>query len=595
MRKKMKEISAIVLKSGDKLLCFEILYRAIGQLFLFPLIRSGLAYVPEILGVSYLSQQNAILLLRSPAALLWLIGLLLIVAFYLLFEIVALLSYCEAGWQRQKISFVGIWRAGFRHTASLFHPKRIGVLLFALPLLLSVFSVASGWLRSVRIPEFILDYIYETPLLFWVYVGGILVCHLLLFLYLFGVPDMIFQGTSFKESWRESRRLLRGSKLRVLGRLLQWSVLFTLAGYLLSSCVILVFGLYARIVYGPEQGLDLFRFQYHSFQRSIAVTAGALTAVLLCAALIVLYHACRQEERPEKPIRQAASLRAVAGRIAFMLCTIVLFFFAGESELGGLFPDAAQKPPQIVAHRAGGAFAPENTLAALEQAIRDGADQAEIDVQQLADGTLVILHDTNFLRTTGTNLDVQNADAQTVQRLDAGSFFSYEYKGEKVPTLEAMLQAAKGRIRLMIELKASAHTDTLVQSTLDLIEANDMTQECSIASMDSDILKLVKQRLPEIPTVYITALLISNQYDLPYVDWYSVETTSLTASVVREIHWQGKQVYAWTANSEKNLLRLRGYDLDGVITDSVLLAQFYMTFDLERFMLDGWIAFLFPQ
>ena len=70
----------------------------------------------------------------------------------------------------------------------------------------------------------------------------------------------------------------------------------------------------------------------------------------------------------------------------------------------------------MIAHRAGAAFAPENTVAALNEAIEDGADMAEIDVQQLKDGTLVVLHDTNFKRTTGVDLNTWDTEYGQVKR-----------------------------------------------------------------------------------------------------------------------------------------------------------------------------------
>ena len=112
-------------------------------------------------------------------------------------------------------------------------------------------------------------------------------------------------------------------------------------------------------------------------------------------------------------------------------------------------------------------------MAALEQAITDKADIAEIDVQQLKDGTLIVMHDAGFKRTTGMDLPVWEADYEQVKNLDAGSYFSYEFAGEPVPTLEDMLAAAKGRIQLMIELKPTGYEQNMVEGVLALIEKNE--------------------------------------------------------------------------------------------------------------------------
>lgn len=111
--------------------------------------------------------------------------------------------------------------------------------------------------------------------------------------------------------------------------------------------------------------------------------------------------------------------------IVMLLCLYFLTY--------GVLPQvqAAGKdaPVIVVAHRAGAKVAPENTVAALEQAIRDGAPIAEIDVQQLSDGTLIVMHDSNFKRTTGEDICVWDAEADALKTLEVGSGFR-QHTGE---------------------------------------------------------------------------------------------------------------------------------------------------------------------
>ncbi|MGZ0787886.1 glycerophosphodiester phosphodiesterase family protein, partial [Pseudomonas saponiphila] len=107
----------------------------------------------------------------------------------------------------------------------------------------------------------------------------------------------------------------------------------------------------------------------------------------------------------------------------------------------------------ITAHRAGAARAPENTLAALRLAIAEKADYAEIDVQTASDGTLMVLHDADLMRIAGDSRRVANLSASEIQQLDAGSWHSAAFAGESVPTLLEMLNEARNKIGLNIELK----------------------------------------------------------------------------------------------------------------------------------------------
>ena len=97
-----------------------------------------------------------------------------------------------------------------------------------------------------------------------------------------------------------------------------------------------------------------------------------------------------------------------------------------------------------------------------------------------------------------------------------------------------------------------------------------------IASMDMEILKRVKSLEPDMQTVYISVLLLTQGQALKEIDAYSVETTSLSAELVYQAHLQGKQVYAWTANSERSINKILRCHTDGLVTDNVLLAQYYI-------------------
>ena len=258
--------------------------------------------------------------------------------------------------------------------------------------------------------------------------------------------------------------------------------------------------------------------------------------------------------------------------ISMLLCLYFLTY--------GVLPQvqAAGKdtPMIVVAHRAGAKVAPENTIAALEQAIRDGAPIAEIDVQQLSDGTLIVMHDSNFKRTAGEDVCVWDAEAELLQHLEVGDRISAAYRGEKIPTLGEMLACAKGRICLMIELKYTGQEEHLEEEVISLLAAYDMTEECIIGSMNKGILQKVKELEPEISTVYIAHDLDETEYDLDYADSYSIEGKNLTADMVDAIHYTGKSVYGWTANSSAAMAWIEGTGADGVITDDVRLLQTFL-------------------
>ena len=93
----------------------------------------------------------------------------------------------------------------------------------------------------------------------------------------------------------------------------------------------------------------------------------------------------------------------------------------------------------IIAHRGASGYAPENTLASMELAIKLGCDAIELDIHLTKDQQIVVCHDFTVDRTTNGRGEIENLTLEDIKKLDAGSWFSDEFKGEKIPTLEEVI------------------------------------------------------------------------------------------------------------------------------------------------------------
>ena len=275
--------------------------------------------------------------------------------------------------------------------------------------------------------------------------------------------------------------------------------------------------------------------------------------------------------------------RNVWGKVimAFVMAAAV----GGSLLLGAEAAEAGKNTREmtIVAHRAGAWFAPENTLAALEQTIRDGSAMAEIDVQQLGDGTLIVMHDSSFKRTAGVDRNVWDIDYDEMRGYEVGSAFSEAYVGETIPTLEQMLKCADGRITLMIELKYTGREERLEESVLELLRQYHMERKCIVGSMNEEILQRVKELDGGIPTVFITHNLSEEQYDRDYADSYSIEARNLTVEMVERLHRQDKPVYGWTANSFASAKWIADCGADGIVTDNVQQSKLFLRLPKKLF------------
>jgi glycerophosphoryl diester phosphodiesterase len=107
----------------------------------------------------------------------------------------------------------------------------------------------------------------------------------------------------------------------------------------------------------------------------------------------------------------------------------------------------------VIGHRGALGYAPENTMASFEKGLECGADLLEFDIRMSRDGALIVMHDASVSRTTDGHGRIEDMTLAEIKKLDAGSWFGSQYRGERVPTLIEVLDWAKGRVSLVIEIK----------------------------------------------------------------------------------------------------------------------------------------------
>ena len=201
------------------------------------------------------------------------------------------------------------------------------------------------------------------------------------------------------------------------------------------------------------------------------------------------------------------------------------------------------------------------------------ADYAEIDVHQTNDGVVVLLHDDNIERTTGVNSKIWDIDYDTLSSLDAGSWFSDEFLGERIPTLDEAIKFSDDKIKLNIEIKASLFEPELVESVVRIIEDNEFEDKCIITSFSYSILKHVKQLNPSIETGLISSIIFGDYSRVRSADIMSVNHSFITTDKVNEMHKNGIKVIAWTVNNKDTIKKMLEFGVDNIITDDPVTAR----------------------
>ena len=227
---------------------------------------------------------------------------------------------------------------------------------------------------------------------------------------------------------------------------------------------------------------------------------------------------------------------------------------------------------QIIAHRGGAAVAPENTMAAFKRGIADGADWLELDVQENADGVVVVGHDRDYMRVADTDLEVWKAKEIDLADLDVGSFFSPEFSDQRVPTLREVLERAKTKSGVFIELKYYGHDRGLEAKVVDLVEATGMESNIVIMSLEYDGIRKTAALRPAWTYGLLNAVSIGDLTRLD-VNFLALTVDSATFSTIRRAHKRGIKVYVWTVDDPVQMSVMMSRGVDGIITDQVARAH----------------------
>ena len=172
--------------------------------------------------------------------------------------------------------------------------------------------------------------------------------------------------------------------------------------------------------------------------------------------------------------------------------------------------------PLIVGHRGASYLAPENTLVSFRTAKALGADGIEMDVQMTKDKKLVIAHDFVTDRVSNAHYDIFNTDLETLRQLDFGSWKSPDYAGEKIPTLEEVLEIGRDMKMMHIELKPYFDRDKdFVARVLDAVVNMGCADKVVLTSFQYDLLRQIKEQMPEMRTAALFLNMESSHFPPP--------------------------------------------------------------------------------
>lgn len=234
------------------------------------------------------------------------------------------------------------------------------------------------------------------------------------------------------------------------------------------------------------------------------------------------------------------------------------------------------RPPATIAHRGASAYAPENTLSAIRQAVELGSDVVEVDVRRTRDGALVLVHDADLTRTSDAPRvlsrrapwRIADLTYDELLRLDAGSWFSPAYAGEPIPTLDQALDLLTlSDTGLQLEVKQPCLYPGIAADVAAALRSRP-TPRVVVQSFDHDVARDLAGLAPSVPVGLLGHPPVRRLAPVSEWAWQvNPRHRRATAAYVDAIHAAGLDCLVWTVDRPADMERALALGVDGVITN----------------------------
>ncbi|MGM0767264.1 MAG: glycerophosphodiester phosphodiesterase family protein [Pseudomonadota bacterium] len=554
------------------LLTFYLFFSGLAMAALTPAVTWALASLRPVTGRAAVSTGGIVEFLVSPGGIVWVLATLnLSVLVILLQQAGMTLIAASPPYRHYRTALGALWGTA-RKFPALVQLTLIQVfthLLVAMPFLIAI-ALGWNWLLSNHDPYLLR---LEKPPEFWWFTAGLLLasaglilCNGSLYLrWILAVPCLMLESTRPLDALRESTRLTRGHRGHATGVLTSGLA----AVLLLPVIVTLAFDQIATALFAilPQQASVLAPFVL-VFIASYILLSIAVTffgAAAYGAFIVSLYHRAsgKTVTAPEPALQYP--MPEHAGPKAWIAEALVVILALGQAWL--VVDTLGQREEvTITAHRGSAFKAPENTLSAIKQAIDDGADYVEIDVQLTADGVPVLWHDSDMKRIFGLGERISETEFADIRDRDAGTWFDQKFGNERIATLADAIETVRGRAGLFVDLKPDRNTPHLARAVVDLLKEKNFVKGTIVAAADWTTLQEVKRLEPELKTTLLAQFVMGPLWDDNY-DVLGLRMNRATPAAVARAHRAGNELHVWTVNQPAAMSRFIDMGVDNIITD----------------------------
>lgn len=580
----INKIKNMLLYNFKELVTFQAGFKVTSFLIFAPLFLNFFNIIMKITGYEYLTFENLFNFVTNPLVILMLVLLILFMMVYTFFDLSTIIIILDASYQKKKIDIKEVLTISVRKSVEVFKFKNIVLafmILFLIPFL--NIGIVSGFVSSIKIPEFIMDYINNNLLFMGIFWIVFVLLTILLLRWLYAVFYYVLENCDFKEARKRSINLSKHSRFRDLVKLVAIQgivyalyIIFLLIGialiylfYKLLSKVMIIGSIFITII-GIFLALSLIIF-------------AALSMPLSYAVISIMFY--RHKEKNNENIKHINFNKRKKIVITtkkwqhFKVSLAIIAIAAGSVFTYGIATNKYNfnieyiKNTEITAHRGDSLNYPENTLLAFTSALDKNADWVELDVQLTSDKRVVVSHDANLKRVAGVDKNIYDLTYDQLQEINLNNIDGSN-KEVKVPLLsDVFIWGLVNNIKFNVEIKPYYEDRLLVENTIKLIKKYHLEDRVVLTSSKYNILEEIKEIDNKIATGYIMSFAYGDILKLDKADNFSIEASSINKELVKSLHNSGKEVYAWTVNSKDSINKMLDLNVDNIITDDVDLAR----------------------
>jgi len=565
---------------------FELVFKGVVALLGFAGGAGLLAILMESTGTSAVTNTDIVEFLLTPVGVLVVAMLGLSTLLGTVLEHLGVMAIAARFQRRLKIDALGITRILGSLLLRLSRLEAAGLALLALtaaPLallggltyaaLLSAHDI--NYYLADRPPSFIAAVIIGGLLgaIFLVAIAFVYVRTVLLF------PIILYEDQPAWPALRESLNRTRGAFRRLGTILLGWQI----AGVLLSTALVSGFAVIAELLLHIAARFWVLVPLVALLLALHAILLAALSFLLVATHCLLILRLYRERNLALGVVGpESVPMLTDHSRDTFEIASLLRYWKLGALASLAVFVSLCISVSQrcgtpgnviVTAHRGGfSKVVPENSKSAIRKAIEVGADYAEIDVQETADGVIILNHDSDLMRVAGVPGEISAMTLDKVRGADIGSKFSSAFAGEKVPTLAEVIALARERIKLEIELKyydregEQAKGRNLAVDVVRLVEREHFESQCIVSSLNYEALLEVRRYNPRIHTAAIVTLAIGD-IDRLDVDALCVNAESLSDRLICAARARHKDVQAWTVDDPRQMIKLIERGVSNIVTN----------------------------